>query len=81
MLELECSKLVLLFKDSANTEFGKAKVIIDGEKEFIFDPREAGWTHCHASILFNNNQSEKHKIQVEMIDKDKIFTILGFGYV
>ena len=81
ILELECSKLVLLFKDSASTEFGKAKVTIDGEKEFIFDPREAGWTHCHASILFNNSQSEKHKIQIEMIDKDKIFTILGFGYV
>lgn len=81
VLQIECSKLVLLFKDSASEEFGKAIVKIDDNNEFIIDPREAGWTHCHAKILFNSEITKKHKIEINTIESDKTFTILGFGYV
>ena len=83
VLELTCRKLVLEFKDSGSPDFGKVLVTIDGEKHRILDPTEAGWTHCHTTILFNRQESAPHRIEIQMApeDKHKIFTILGFGYV
>lgn len=83
VLELTCRKLVLEFKDSANTEFGKAHVWIDGIRTRVLDPREAGWTHCNTTVLFNRRESRLHRVEIRMdpMDQDKVFTILGFGYV
>ncbi len=83
VLELECRRLTLEFKDSGAENFGKAMVTIDGEKSRILDPREAGWTHCHTTVLFNKNECARHRVEIRMCpeDKDKQFTILGFGYV
>ena len=83
VLELTCRKLVLEFKDSGSPDFGKAIVTIDGEKHRILDPTEAGWTHCHTTVLFNRQESAPHRVEIRMApeDKDKVFTILGFGYV
>ncbi len=83
VLELECRRLTLEFKDSGADCFGKAMVTIDGEKNRILDPREAGWTHCHTTVLFNKNECTRHRVEIRMCpeDKDKQFTILGFGYV
>lgn len=83
VLELECRKLVLEFKDTGAGDFGKAIVTIDGEKQRILDPREAGWVHCHTVVLFNRQECAAHRVQIAMApeDQDKAFTILGFGYV
>lgn len=83
VLEIRCRKLVLEFKDSGAENVGKALVTIDGEKARVFDPREAGWTHCHTAVLFNRQECATHKVEITMCpeDRDKIFTILGFGYV
>ncbi|MCC8182943.1 MAG: SGNH/GDSL hydrolase family protein [Clostridiales bacterium] len=83
VLELTCSKLVLEFKDSGDTAFGKARVRIDGLLSRIIDPREAGWTHCHTTVLIHRRESTLHRVEIEMDpeDRDKVFTILGFGYV
>ena len=83
VLELTCRRLVLEFKDSGSPDFGKAIVTIDGEKHRILDPTEAGWTHCHTTVLFNRQESAPHRVEIRMApeDKDKTFTILGFGYV
>ena len=83
VLELECRRLVLEFKDSGSQEFGKALVTIDGEKRRILDPTEAGWTHCHTTVLFNKQSTAKHRIEISMApgDEGKTFTILGFGVV
>ena len=83
VLELTCRKLVLEFKDSGSPDFGKVIITIDGEKHRILDPTEAGWTHCHTTILFNRQESAPHRIEIQMApeDKHKSFTILGFGYV
>lgn len=82
-LELTCRKLVLEFKDSGDHRFGKAMVTIDGEKQRILDPREAGWTHCHTTVLFNRQENARHRIEITMApgEEDKVFTILGFGVV
>lgn len=83
VLELECSKLVLEYKDSGSPNVGRAMVTIDGEKHRILDPHESGWIHCHTTVLFNKQQRTHHRIEITMLpeDREKTFTILGFGYV
>lgn len=83
VLELSCRRLVLEFKDSGAGDFGKALVTIDGEKHRILDPTEAGWTHCHTTVLFNKQETANHRIEITMApgDEEKTFTILGFGVV
>lgn len=83
VLELTCRRLVLEFKDTDSAAFGKALVTIDGEKHRILDPTEAGWVHCHTTVLFNRQESARHRIEIAMApgDEDKTFTILGFGIV
>ena len=82
-LTLECSRLLLVFKDAADPAFGPARVWVDGELVRLFDPREAGWTHCHAAILFSRRERARHTVEIRMDDgaQDKTFTILGFAYV
>lgn len=83
VLELECRRLALEFKDSGSGEFGKAIVTIDGEKQRILDPTQAGWNHCHTTVLFNRQSTAFHRIAISMApeDAEKTFTILGFGVV
>lgn len=83
VLEVECRKLVLEFKDTHSDTFGKAIVTIDGEKHRVLDPREAGWVHCHTTVLFNKQECARHKVEFRMApeDADKTFSILGFGVV
>ena len=82
-LEMECRALLLVFKDSGEVNVGKAKVYVDGEYHFTADPHINNWQHCNAVIIFNNKTSENHvvRIEIEEEDRDKQFTILGFGYV
>ena len=81
VLEVQCRRLVLEFKDSHSSAFGKALVTIDGEKHRILDPVEAGWVHCHTTVLFNKQESARHRVEITMApgDEEKTFTILGFG--
>ena len=53
------------------------------EYHFTADPHINNWQHCNAVIIFNNKTSENHvvRIEIEEEDRDKQFTILGFGYV
>ena len=62
---------------------GKARVYVDGERICTLDPREVGWIHCHAKLIFNDRESRPHKVEVNMEagQEEKQFTILGFGYV
>ena len=82
-LTLECSRLLLVFKDSADERFGRVRVWVDGELRRLLDPREAGWTHCHAVILFSRRERARHTVEIAMDrgEEDKTFTILGFAYV
>ena len=83
VLEITCRRLVLEFKDSGDSSFGSVLVTIDGEKQRIFDPTEAGWVHCHTAVLFNKQESARHRVEITMApgSEEKKFTILGFGVV
>nr|WP_145402325.1 SGNH/GDSL hydrolase family protein [Paenibacillus xylanexedens] len=82
-LYLRCSRLILIFKDSDSDLFGTAHIKVDGELVKQADPHEVNWTHCHAMLLFSNQEAAEHVIEIEMAPghEDKRFTILGFGYV
>lgn len=74
--------LMLVFKDSGNSEFGKAEIYVDGEYVLTADPHINNWTHCNAVILYQEEEAREHEIEIKMApgDEDKCFTILGFGY-
>lgn len=82
-LHLRCGRLILIFKDSDSDSFGTAHIKVDGELVKEADPHQVNWTHCHAMLLFSNKEVGKHVIEIDMApgQKDKQFTILGFGYV
>jgi len=83
VLEITCKSLLLIFKDSGSAAFGKAQIWIDDKLCRTLNPKEVGWTHCHATLLVQGLETKHHRIEIFMApeDKDKTFTILGFGYL
>lgn len=82
-LKMICKALLLVYKDSGETNAGKADVFVDGKKVMTVNPRTIGWTHCNPLILFSEKTTKEHFVEIRMVeaDCDKKFTILGFGYV
>lgn len=82
-MDIVCTSLLLVFKDSADIGVGCAEVWADGEKVLLADPHVNGWTHCNAAICFREKERTSHHVEVRMAagQSDKRFTILGFGYV
>jgi len=82
-MKIKCKALLLVSKDSGNVNSAKVKVCVDGKEVLIADPREVGWTHCNPQILFSEAESKERLIELSVFpgDEDKLFTILGFGFV
>lgn len=82
-IDIKCKILLMVFKDSCENRVGKAEVYVDGEKTLTADPREVGWTHCNAVIVYRGTESANHHVEIRMAKdcEDKEFTILGFGAV
>lgn len=83
VMDISCTSLLLVFKDSGSPHAGCAEVFADGEKVLFADPHINGWTHCNAVICFREKERVSHHVEIRMAggDEDKEFTILGFGYV
>jgi len=81
-MTITCRSLVLVYKDSGSSAFGKADIYVDGEYAKTEDPHVINWTHCNAVLLVREDESRPHTIVIRMApgDEDKQFTILGFGY-
>lgn len=82
-MTLRSKRLILVFKDSGDPEFGTANLWVDGRLVRQGDPHIANWTHCNAVILYDEQDLMEHTVEIEMAagQEDKHFTILGFGYV
>ncbi|EFM08793.1 conserved hypothetical protein [Paenibacillus curdlanolyticus YK9] len=82
-MTIVCKSLILVFKDSGSSEFGRAEIRVDGQYMKLADPHVNNWTHCNAVLLLHEQQSKAHTVEISMAvgDADKRFTILGFGYV
>lgn len=83
IMDVECRSMLMIFKDSAENKVGKADVYVDGEKTYHADPREVGWTHSNAAIIYRGDCTKKHHVEVRLAEgsENKEFTILGFGIV
>ncbi|AIQ35135.1 acyl-CoA thioesterase [Paenibacillus sp. FSL R5-0345] len=81
-LTITSRNLILVYKDSGSSEFGKADIFVDGSLAVTADPHVNNWTHCNPVILYQNEASGEHQIEIRMVpeDQEKCFTILGFGY-
>ena len=82
-MDITCSALLLIYKDSGSMAVGKAEVWADGEKVLTADPHLNGWIHCNPLICFRGGERKTRHVEVRMApgDEEKEFTILGFGYV
>ena len=82
-MTITCRSLLLVFKDSGEIYTGKAEISVDGGYCMTADPHINNWLHCNAVILFQEEESKKHivRITIPEEDRNKQFTILGFGYV
>lgn len=82
-MTMESRSLVLVFKDSGNPAFGSAEIWVDGRLVRTANPHENNWTHCNAVIAYQEPDSRQHVVEIRMAPghEDKVFTILGFGYV
>ena len=82
-MEVCCTSLVMVNKDSGAPDAGCAEVFVDGEKVLFADPRVNGWTHCNPLICFQGRERRTWRVEVRMQpgDEDREFTILGFGVV
>ena len=83
VMDIVCTSLLPVFKDSAGIHTGCARVLADGEEVLYADPHINGWTHCNAAICFKERERRMHHVEIHMAEgqADKEFTILGFGYV
>lgn len=81
-MRLCCKDLLLVYKDTGDTRFGKAEVRVDGIVTRTVDPLEIGWNHCSAYIVYQSEETAEHEVEITMKaeDAEKGFTILGFGY-
>lgn len=83
VMEVCCTGLVMVNKDSGAPDAGCAQVFVDGERVLFVDPKVNGWTHCNPLICFRDRERRTWRVEVRMQpgDEDKEFTILGFGVV
>ena len=79
-MTMTCKNLLLVYKDSGDSSFGTAEVLVDGEVTRTINPLEVGWNHCNAVIVYTAEEAKEHQVEIRMQDKAKKFTILGFGY-
>lgn len=82
-MDIECSALFIIYKDSAANQVGCAEVLVDGELVLTIDPHLIGWTHSNPLICFRGREKKNYHVEVRMKsgDEEKDFTILGWGYV
>ena len=60
-MDITCSALFLIYKDSGSSDVGRAEVLVDGEKVLTADPHINGWIHCNAAICFRGRERGRHQ--------------------
>lgn len=81
-LTITSRSLLLVYMDSGSSDVGKVVIYVDGNYRKTVDPKEIGWLHVNAILLYSEEEMATHKVEIRMAegDEDKCFTILGFGY-
>ncbi len=82
-MDLKCRALVIIMKDTGETDGAMADAYVDGKHVRRMDPFVNRWCHCNPLILINEAESKEHHVEIKVVE-DTIrtkFTILGFGVV
>ena len=80
---LNCKNILINYKTSNSTDFGKADFYIDGELVTTADGHSDGaWNNCNVIMVLKQDESSEHVLEVKMAEgsEDKAFTILAIGY-
>ncbi len=82
-VKVNCSNLMVVYKLSKDTTFGKAELLVDGEVVKTMDSFNSdGWNNATTELVFRNSKAETHEVEIRMAagNENKAFTILGLGY-
>ena len=81
-LELECSKLALVFKANDSKIYGEAEIYVDGElTEKVNSNKPDGWSNPVTEYIVDNEDSAAHTVEIVIPEGQKCYYgILGFGY-
>ncbi len=82
-LKVNCSSMLIVYKISGQTAFGKADLYIDGKKTETLNCYDAsGWNYGKVCIALNEKEAAEHTIELKMAsgDENKKFTVMAIGY-
>ncbi|TCM99673.1 lysophospholipase L1-like esterase [Paenibacillus sp. BK033] len=82
-MTLHSKSLLLIYKNSGSDDFGNADIWVDGKLAKAAESHAVNWTRCHAVILYREQVSREHTVEIRMAagHESRKFTILGFGFV
>lgn len=84
VIEMNCSRLIIAFKQERSTKCGSIDIFVDGEKvKTIEGYSESAWGNIVTEIVYTSSESAAHAIEIKMAEghEGKTFTLLGIGYV
>ena len=82
-VELTCKNILLSYKFSNSTAFGKVNVYIDGNYITTLNGYlKGGWNNTETVLLLDTDTSAPHVLEIKPAEghETKNFTILGIGY-
>lgn len=82
-VELTCKNIMLSYKFSNSTTFGKVSVYVDGQFAGILNGYlKGGWNNIETVLLLDTDTSAPHVLEIKPCEghEAKNFTILGIGY-
>ncbi len=74
--------LMIVMMDSGSANACKVRAVVDGKEKRIFDPRDVNWTHCNSLIIYQNEETAEHKVELFPVDNGneiQEFAILAFA--
>lgn len=82
-VELKCRNIILNYKSSGSSDFGKVCVYVDGEQVAELDGHSEGaWNNSIQVLVLDEKESGSHVLELRMAEGDegKNFTLLAVGY-
>ena len=81
---ISCKSLFMVLHTNNSGRFGAVDVKVDGEKVITVNSnRSGGWGAPDYQLIFSDEQSAEHKIEISMAEgyESSYFGLLGFGVV
>lgn len=82
-VELTCKNILLSYKFSNSTTFGKVSVYVDGQFKGILNGyQKGGWNNIETALLLDEDTSAPHVLEIKPCEghEAKNFTVLAIGY-